>query len=78
VATFTGIGGNFKMVWVATLHRNQWQPCTGIRTLVVGAVVSRVNFGVIMGHTTVKHRPINDLDADKQANALCFGLYRIC
>ena len=31
VATFTGIGGNFKMVWVATLHRNQWQPCTGIR-----------------------------------------------
>lgn len=32
VATFTGIGGNFKMVWVATLHRNQWQPCTGIRS----------------------------------------------
>ena len=36
VATFTGIGGNFKMVWVATLHRNQWQPCTGIRTYIVG------------------------------------------
>jgi len=53
-------------------HRNR------LPALVVGAVVSRVNFGVIMGHTTVKHRPVNDLDADKQANALCLGLYRIC
>jgi len=31
VATFTGIGGNFKMVWVATLLWNQWQPWSGIR-----------------------------------------------
>jgi hypothetical protein len=35
VATFTGIGGNFKMVWVATLLWNQWQPWSGIRMLTV-------------------------------------------
>ena len=30
VATFTGMGGRFQTVWVATFHRNRWQPWTGI------------------------------------------------
>jgi hypothetical protein len=30
VATFTGMGGSFQTEWVATFHRNRWQPSTGI------------------------------------------------
>ena len=30
VATFTGMGGSFQTEWVATFHRNRWQPWTGI------------------------------------------------
>ena len=33
VATFTGMGGSFQTEWVATFHRNRWQPWTGILTL---------------------------------------------
>jgi len=30
VANITGIGGNVQTEWVATFHRNRWQPWTGI------------------------------------------------
>jgi len=30
VAGFTGIGGSFRMEWVAGFERNQWQAWTGI------------------------------------------------
>jgi len=42
VATFTGIGGNFKMVWVATLLWNQWQPWSGIRRKFLQSVESQL------------------------------------
>jgi hypothetical protein len=32
VAGFTGIGGSFRMEWVAALPWNQWQVWSGIRT----------------------------------------------
>jgi hypothetical protein len=31
VAGFTGMGGSFRMEWVAGFERNQWQAWTGIR-----------------------------------------------
>jgi hypothetical protein len=33
VAGFTGIGGSFRMEWVAALPWNQWQAWTGIRSM---------------------------------------------
>jgi hypothetical protein len=41
----------------------------------LGATVGGAIFGAIMGYTTVKHRPINDLFADKQDNASFLEIY---
>jgi len=67
---FTHLTRLIKLWWIA-LSFSLYQVFAAYRNrlpaLVIGAVVSRVNFGVIMGHTSVKHRPINDMGADQQA-----------